>query len=170
MIDQLHKLNNLTAKERKQLLHIANKIPGDTQEYITLALDHGLKEGEHFGIIKKRIEPTNFLKPYTTIGGLNDMNTTHRTKKDLLDLLGDLKPATQQVFLEIKNARDPKNNHCFFDTKNYTPGQKKVVQRQISEIKKMSIIKRKKIGLFIINPYLIKPFDFDITAEWWNTH
>lgn len=164
----LPELKFLSQKDLKKLKKISMKLP-DQPEPSTTSISIKVPDGKKAVLVDDTgSNKKNFLNPYTTIGGLNNMNTILKERHDIFDLLGSVSRPAYALFNELKNVRDPKTNECHYSTRTFDAGKKEVFSRRLRELKKLEIIKRRKIGVYLINPNLIKPEkDYDIVAALW---
>jgi len=119
-------------------------------------------------VIKKTYDrKSDDLGNFQAIGKINFMGTTKHSKTDIFDLLGKVKKATYTLFLELKDKRDPITNATSYDTTAYTKSQLTVFSRKIVELKKQELLKKMGKQGYMINPYLIKPFEYNAAITIW---
>lgn len=108
------------------------------------------------------------LGTFQAIGKINHMHTIKHTTTDVFDLLDGVSKSIYSLFNSIKNKRDPLNNLAYI---NYPTdkNEMKVFSRHIVVLKKRTILKRVSKGIFIINPFLIKPVEYKSAITLWES-
>ncbi len=88
-----------------------------------------------------------------------------------IHLIADFTPQEAFVFKPIVDAMDYRNNIAEFSTASLTPTEKVKFSKGFKKLFAKDIIKRIKKGMpsiYMINPELIQPKDYNEAIEKWN--
>lgn len=125
-------------------------------------------------IMKRKVYTKHNLYPFKPIGPLVTMTTITQAEfknqilePDIFDLLGQLKHAEYQMFLEFKCKLNEKNNHIEYPIDKSQKGYRKIYAK-VKALINAGFIKRVSPGLYVFNPHLIKSREGqdDIKNEW----
>ncbi len=106
---------------------------------------------------------------FQAIGEITNMYDMKPKNTDLFTMLTLLSHGTLLVFEDLKNNRDSANNHTCSPTTGLTKNQIRVINRDISQLKKLGIIKKIHKRSFMFNPSLIMCYDQDVAVNEWST-
>ena len=86
--------------------------------------------------------------------------------QDIFDLLGSVPPKAYALFIELKTVRDYINNRCAYVTPK---GKLEAVQfsKAMSHLKRIGLVKRYKVDVFMINPALLRCKENDTATAVW---
>lgn len=121
-------------------------------------------------ILEVRNKPKKSIGHFQAIGRLGGMN-------DIFKKLRLVSKPAFELFDDLKDTRDYKNNICFLDIADLSTSKLKMHRSRIKELKDAGIIRKAKTvdkrspvkkGSFMINPALIKcTYDIDGTQAMW---
>ena len=140
-----------------------------------------LEEDEELELTWRRLpDPCNKrdLGPFSAVGPIKYKNSSKITK-DIIDYIIDLKRGARLLFQELKNNRDRNNNLVTMEHWIELPvNEKRLLQLNCTELIKAGLILKVKVKhiedydktkayTYLINPYVIKPKNYDDACILW---
>lgn len=118
--------------------------------------------------------------PFSAVG---ELTSDGQKKTDIFDLLGQVSKGAFSVFIALKRHRNKNNNLVYYPTKDRSKTQRETFSRRIRELRKHSIVRIARARMdgqdpmqqyvckrqtYMINPDLLKCWDFDDADELWS--
>ena len=118
---------------------------------------------------KSKRKKNKFPKEFTGIGMIINKNSKHcKNTTDIFNILVQINSiAVMRVFNDLKNNRDPDNNHTVSPVIGLSKHQIHDLNKHLVILRKYKIIKKIKKRVFMFNPALIMCWDYDeAKIEW----
>ena len=147
--------------------------PGDNVKSVTF---NTVLDKEY--VVKMKQIYKNDLRPFSAVGPIKYKNSSKITK-DIIDYIIDLRRGARLLFQELKNNRDRDNNLATMKQWVELPAnEKRLLQLNCTELIKAGLILKVKVKhledydktkayTYLINPYVIKPRDYDDACSLW---
>jgi hypothetical protein len=130
-------------------------------------------------IVRKR--KGKIMGTFSAISKLS--NRSNNEAKDIFDLLDQMSKGALHIFRNFKYERNENNNLVHHPTKEYNRSKQELFNRYLRELRKLGIVRKAPRRVitdnpqrpyefakqtYIINPYLIKCWEYEEAAMLWD--